>query len=107
MKLQASRHGFRHISAKNAGADWFAGVENFFGGKQQLYTNLFKDGRNGALQELKMRAANAGANAVSSTHDNIIWRRGLGYFGLWVCRQSAENHSLIVDKFRQFVNVAS
>jgi uncharacterized protein YbjQ (UPF0145 family) len=44
--------------------DFAAGLSNFFGGRSKSYEDELIQAREGALEELKRRAAQLGANAV-------------------------------------------
>ncbi len=44
--------------------DFAAGLTNFFGGRSQSYEGELIESREAALQEMKLRAENMGANAV-------------------------------------------
>lgn len=44
--------------------DFTAGLTNFFGGRSKSYENELIEARESAIQELRQRASNLGANAV-------------------------------------------
>ena len=52
------------ISGVNFVKDFMAGIRDFVGGRSQTYEDELINARNGAMEELKIRAQSMGANAV-------------------------------------------
>lgn len=52
------------VYGSNALRDWFAGIRDIVGGRTGSYERVFQQGQQAAIDELKERAAQMGANGV-------------------------------------------
>ena len=52
------------IMATDVGQDFIAGFSNFFGGRSGTYEEALSNARQDAINEMKMRAKEMGANAI-------------------------------------------
>ena len=52
------------IMATDAGQDFLAGFSNFFGGRSGTYEESLAEARQDAIEEMKKRAQEMGANAI-------------------------------------------
>ena len=50
--------------ATDAGQDFMAGFSNFFGGRSGVYEEALAEARQNAIEEMKKRAEDMGANAI-------------------------------------------
>ncbi len=52
------------VYGSNALRDWFAGIRDIVGGRTGSYERVFQQGQQAAIDELKARAAQLGADGV-------------------------------------------
>lgn len=52
------------VYGSNALRDWFAGIRDIIGGRTGSYERVFQQGQQAAIDELKERAAQMGADGV-------------------------------------------
>ena len=52
------------IMATDVGQDFMAGFSNFFGGRSGVYEEALAEARQNAIEEMKKRAEDMGANAI-------------------------------------------
>ena len=52
------------IMATDVGQDFMAGFSNFFGGRSGTYEEALAEARQNAIEEMKKRAEDMGANAI-------------------------------------------
>ena len=80
------------MRAKHIGRDIAASIKNIVGGEIKGYTELLADGREEALDRMKIDAMNLGANAVVET------RFSSSMIDVGACEIVAYGTAVLVDK---------